>query len=98
MKFTKYIAAACVAALLGLTAVAAFGQDGKFKFKGDKVKHKEFCTSTWSNDEKASFDDLREQTIAASGSIDVDVARAQSLGDPDIKRLAFPLFKETNNK
>lgn len=75
MKFTKYIAVACIAALLGLTAVAAFGQGGNVKVKLDKLKHKEFCTSTRSNDEKASFSDLREQTVVASGSIDVDAGR-----------------------
>lgn len=77
MRFTKYIATACTAAVIGITAVAAFGQDDKVKTKGDKVKHnKEFCSSqNWSNEDKVSFRDLREQTIAATGSITVDAGR-----------------------
>lgn len=80
MRFTKYIAAACTAAVIGITAVAALGQDDKVKIKETKaehkVKNKEFCHNwNWSKDDKVNISDLREQTLPASGSITVDAGR-----------------------
>jgi hypothetical protein len=52
----------------------------KEKFKElvvkEKVKNKEFCSSeSWSSDNKESYRELRESTVAAGGVIDVDAGR-----------------------
>lgn len=74
MKFTKYIATACTAAVIGITAVAAFGQGDKIK--GDKVKNKDFCHNwNWSSDDKVNISDLRETTLSSTGSVTVDAGR-----------------------
>ena len=77
----KYIAAACIAAAISLTAVTAFGQEAKSKDKIEKVKaeyksEKSFCGSNnWSNNERVSFNDLRELTVASSGTVNVDAGQ-----------------------
>ncbi len=39
------------------------------------VKYKEFCSNNWSNGDKVSVSDLREFTLPASGSLNVDSGR-----------------------
>ena len=81
----KYIAVACVAAAISLTAVNAFGQEAgskeKSKDKADKMDHKAdykikdkgFCGSdSWSNGDRVSHKDLRELTVASTGTVSVD--------------------------
>lgn len=78
----QYIAAASVAMLIGVAAVTVAGQEiiGKDKEK-TKTGHKEkisrgFCNSNnWSNGDKQSFSELREMTVPASGTINVDGGR-----------------------
>ena len=72
----KYIATACVAAVIGITAVSVFGQEtiNKDKYKAaHKIKNKSFCENqNWSSGDRVSFNELREMTIPATGSINVD--------------------------
>ena len=72
----KYIAAIVVAAAIGITAANVFGQEtvNKDKNKAEyKAKDKGFCNNNnWSSDDRVSFNDLREMTIPATGSITVD--------------------------
>jgi hypothetical protein len=74
-RHLHHIAAACVAAAVGIGAVAVYGQDGTFKVK-TKSGHSEnrsFCSDdNWSTDGRSSFLDLRESKIAATGSVAVD--------------------------
>jgi len=78
----KYIAAATLAAVIGITAVSAFGQESKDKEKSKehstefKVKSRAFCeNNNWSNGDKVSTSDLRETTVASTGSIRVDAGQ-----------------------
>lgn len=77
----KYTAIALVAAAIGVGATSALGQDiksdGKDKKATYKDKNKEqFCSNNhWSSDDKVSFKELRETTIAAAGTITVDAGR-----------------------
>lgn len=44
--------------------------------KSDKqYKVKEFCSENWSNDDKASFREIREMTVKSTGSLTVDADR-----------------------
>ncbi|MEO7539409.1 MAG: hypothetical protein ABIV21_05240 [Pyrinomonadaceae bacterium] len=70
-----HIAAICVAAAVGLGAVAAYGQDGTYKIrtKSGHSESRSFCSDDdWSSDGRASFKDLRETKMAATGSLTVD--------------------------
>lgn len=72
----SYLSVALLALMLGTAAVSVFGQtDGKSKDTAKaeyKVKDKGFCSSNnWSSD-RVSFNELRETTVAASGSLNVD--------------------------
>ena len=72
----KYIAAACVTMAIGVTAASVFGQEKENKDRSKaeyKVKDKGFCSNnSWSSDDHVSFSELREMTIPATGSINVD--------------------------
>ncbi|CAN5429802.1 hypothetical protein BH10ACI3_BH10ACI3_05180 [soil metagenome] len=71
----KYIATACVAAVIGLAATAAFGQNNAGKGE-HKSGERSFCSNNnWSDNDRVSANDLREMTIPASGSINVDAGR-----------------------
>lgn len=72
MKFIssnfKYIASALVTAAIGITATAAFAQDGE--------KSRGFCANNnWSSNDRVSFSELREMTISSSGSVAVDAGK-----------------------
>ena len=70
----KYIVTLAAAAAIGLTAGNIFGQEtaGKDKTRAEH-KNKSFCSdNNWSSDDKVSFSDLRETTISATGSVNVD--------------------------
>ncbi len=72
----RYIAAASVAGVIGITAVGALGQETVSRDKSKSVKQEKsrtFCSSNnnWSED-RVSFSDLREMTIPATGAITVD--------------------------
>lgn len=71
----RHIATACMAAVVGITAVAIFGQETvpMHELKAaHKMETKGFCSNNnWSGD-KVSFTDLREMTIPASGAVNVD--------------------------
>ena len=80
MKFItrnlKYIAAAFAAAAIGISATAAFGQDHAKTDAKIKDKERGFCQNwNWSSDEKVSFSELRELTVAAGGTIAVDAGK-----------------------
>ena len=73
----QYIATACVAMAIGVTAANVFGQEKEYKVKAEKAeykaKEKGFCNNnSWSGDDKVSFTDLREMTIPATGAVTVD--------------------------
>lgn len=40
-----------------------------------KAKYKEFCSNNWSNGDKVSVSDLRETTVASTGTLNVDGGR-----------------------
>lgn len=66
------IAAAMFTLIIGLTASTAFSQE-KSKIK---EKQREFCSeNNWSNGDRVSSRDLRENTIASAGVINVDTGR-----------------------
>lgn len=83
----KYVAAACLAMLVGVTAVTVLGQDvikekvekvEKIKDKIEKSEYKStaFCSNNnWSSDSKVSVADLREMVMPAGGTISVDAGR-----------------------
>jgi hypothetical protein len=77
----RHIAVATVAAMIGITATAAFGQEAataaKQAAKAEyKDKNKSFCGNNhWSSEDKVSFSDLREMTLPASGNVTVDGGR-----------------------
>lgn len=78
----KYIATAFVAAAIGVTAANVYGQSAS---AGEKSKNKDeyrgFCSNNnWGSDEKVSSNDLREMTIPASGSINVDAGKNGGIG------------------
>src|SRR5688500_17356414 len=72
----KHIAVAVVAAAIGITATNVLGQEtvSKDRSKAEyKEKNKGFCGDNhWSSDDKVSARNLREMTLPASGSINVD--------------------------
>jgi len=37
-----------------------------------KAKHREFCSNNWSNGDKVSFSEVREMTLPASGTLNID--------------------------
>ena len=79
-NFLRYIAAACVALAIGVTAASVFGQEKtvKAEYKG---KDKGFCNSNnWSSDDKVSFSELREMTVASTGSLTVDGGQNGGIG------------------
>ncbi|HUR98869.1 MAG TPA: hypothetical protein VMZ26_12455 [Pyrinomonadaceae bacterium] len=63
--------AALAAAVLFISTTILFGQD-KSAHKGE-MKNKEFCSAdTWSNGDRVSFKEVRDMTVAATGSLSVD--------------------------
>jgi len=83
----KYIATACVAMAIGVTAANVFGQETNIKERAKaekaeyKAKDKGFCSNnSWSGDNKVSFSDLREMTIPSTGSITVDGGQNGGIG------------------
>lgn len=40
-----------------------------------KAKYKEFCSNNWSNGDKVSVSDLRETTVASTGTLNIDGGR-----------------------
>lgn len=72
----KYIAAACAAAAIGISATAAFGQEHAKIDTKVKDKDRGFCQNwNWSSDERVSFNEVRELTVAAGGTIAVDAGK-----------------------
>jgi hypothetical protein len=66
----KYIAAAAVTAAIGITAASAFGQEAGSK--DNTRSEKSFCSGeNWSGN-NVSLRDLREMTIPASGTLNVN--------------------------
>lgn len=60
----------CISAAIGIAATTAFGQTILTKDKSKK-EHS-FCGNNWSSGDKFSASDLREMTVASSGSLNVD--------------------------
>ncbi len=77
----RYFGIAMIAAVFGIAAVSAFAQaPDKEKHKAEKLEYKEksraFCeNNNWSNGDKVSVSDLREMTVASTGSIRVDAGK-----------------------
>ena len=74
----KYLATACVAAMIGITAVSVIGQEtDKIKAKADKSdKSRGFCeNNNWSDGGRVSVSDLREMTIPPTGTVNVDAGQ-----------------------
>ena len=78
---TRYSLLTLGAVLLFVCAGVIYSQEKAEKVekahKADKAeykaKHKEFCSSNnWSNGDKVSFTELREMTLPASGSLNID--------------------------
>ena len=89
MKFItrnlKYIAAAFAAAAIGISATAAFGQDHAKTDAKIKDKERGFCQNwNWSSDEKVSFSELRELTVAAGGIVTTGPAGGGLVSDSPI--------------
>lgn len=79
-KNLKYIATACVAAVIGVGSVNVIGQITVKADKADKaeykVKAKGFCeNNNWSSNDRVSANDLRELTVAATGTVNVDAGQ-----------------------
>lgn len=74
----RHLATASIAIAIGLAAVAAYGQDGKYKDK-NKTRHSDsrsFCSDDdWSSNGRVAIKDLREITLPATSSISVDSGR-----------------------
>ncbi|MBA2334383.1 MAG: DUF4097 family beta strand repeat protein [Blastocatellia bacterium] len=70
---TLFLKLALAVSLVFVCTSILFGQD-KAEYKSEhKLKNKEFCSNnTWSNGDKVSFNEVREMTIPASGSLSVD--------------------------
>lgn len=84
MKFVnrnlQNVAVALITLLIGLSAVKAFAQEAVSKEFKEKTKaSRNFCDdnnySYWGEGKRASYKDLRETTISAGGSINVDAKR-----------------------
>jgi hypothetical protein len=77
----RYFGIAMIAAVFGIAAVSALGQaPDKEKHKAEKTEYKDksrsFCeNNNWSNGDKVSVSDLREMTVASTGSIRVDAGK-----------------------
>ena len=69
----KYIAAAFIAAAIGITASTAFAQAAAAKDTAKaeyKDKDKGFCSNNnWSSDDRVSVNELREMTVASTGTV-----------------------------
>ncbi|MEP6788781.1 MAG: hypothetical protein ABJB40_10150 [Acidobacteriota bacterium] len=81
----RYIAAACVALAIGVTAASVFGQETeRSKARAEKAEYKTkdrgFCNNNWSGDDKVSFNELREMTVASTGSLNVDGGQNGGIG------------------
>ncbi len=79
-KNLKYLAIACVSAVIGICATNVIGQETAIKGKttenriayGEKV----FCSNNnWSDEDRVSISDLREMTVVSSGALTVDAGR-----------------------
>lgn len=70
---TLFLKLALAVSLVFVCTSILFGQD-KSEYKTEyKLKNKEFCSNnSWSNGDKVSFNEVREITIPASGSLSVD--------------------------
>ncbi|MEO6655987.1 MAG: DUF4097 family beta strand repeat-containing protein [Pyrinomonadaceae bacterium] len=83
-KNLKCIATASIAAVIGIAVINIFGQEsiGKDKTKAEyNAKEKGFCTNNnWSSDDNFSFSELREMTIPATGTINVDGSQNGGIG------------------
>ncbi len=66
----------CVAAVIGIAATNAIGQDtAKAVAKSDKSEYKSrgFCeNNNWSGNDRVSANDLRELTVSSNGTLNVD--------------------------
>lgn len=79
LKNLRYFGIATVAAVIGISATSAFSQvnidTAKLKqyaeYKGDRG----FCNNNWSSEDKVSVSDLRELTVASTGSVNVDAGK-----------------------
>jgi hypothetical protein len=73
-----YLTVVVLALLIGTAAVSAFGQDvSKEKIKVEKAelkgKQKGFCNSnSWSSEDRVSYNEIREMTVSAGGTVAVD--------------------------
>ncbi|MEQ1604250.1 MAG: DUF4097 family beta strand repeat-containing protein [Pyrinomonadaceae bacterium] len=78
-KNLRYLATMCVAAVIGIAAVDVIGQTAKAE-KADKsdfkMKSHGFCeNNNWSNGDRVSASDLREMTVASTGTVNVDAGQ-----------------------
>lgn len=72
-KNLKYLATACVAAMIGITATTIFAQETGGKERSKDKKEWSFCSNNnWSDGGRVSTSDLREMNLASTGSINVD--------------------------
>lgn len=78
-KNLRYFGIATIAAVVGITATTALSQE---KIEKEKVKQyaeykdRGFCgNNNWSSGDKVSVSDLREMTVASTGSIEVDAGK-----------------------
>jgi len=81
--YLRFITVACVAALIGIAATAAFGQErsardtARVEIKGERG----FCNNNnWSSDDRVSVNELREMTLASTGSLTVDGGQNGGIG------------------
>lgn len=80
IKNLRYFATASLSAAIGISATAVLAQD--HKDMADKLKtkalkaEKTFCGGNqWSDGDRVSVSDLREMTVASSGTLNVDAGK-----------------------
>jgi DUF4097 and DUF4098 domain-containing protein YvlB len=72
----RYIAIMAIAAVIGISAANAFGQETRTQERnGSKYKDAGFCSSDNYSSERVAFRELREMAIPASGNVNLDAGR-----------------------
>lgn len=78
-KNLRYFGIATIAAVVGITATTAFSQvnidTAKLKQFAEYKSDRGFCGNNWSSGDKVSISDLREMTVASTGTVNVDAGK-----------------------
>jgi DUF4097 and DUF4098 domain-containing protein YvlB len=76
-KNLRYLGVLCVSAAIGITATTVLGQAvPSVKVKATGGTERNFCSNNnWSGDDRVSASDLRELTVASTGTVNVDAGQ-----------------------